>query len=193
MGDEGGAGRVLAGCGAYLGGVLDPRVIRVDLPESLAGYTWAFSGRKHTSVGCIGPFGCDGDWRSVTEAREALLARHAGALTIRSRFHCFLPCAPPDAPSRLLSGSNWAVIGDAAGLVDPITGAGLLYAVRSGIVAAESLLLGDLRQFSARWWETPEGRHILAASRAYEAALRLAPVAGPWPMHELIKESYGSL
>jgi len=193
MGDAGAVSRVLAGCGAYLDGAWEPRVARVDLPDGLAGYAWAFTGRAHTSVGCVGPLTCNDDWRAVTEGLEGLLRQRGGALCVRARFHCLLPCASPGAPSRPISGANWAVIGDAAGLVDPITGAGLLYALRSGILAAESLLMGDLSAFAAHWWETPEGRHLLAASRAYEAAMRLAAVAGPSPVHELIRESYCSL
>src|ERR1039457_1323176 len=39
-----------------------------------------------------------------------------------------------------VSGEGWMPVGDAAGLVDPITGEGLSYAIRSGDLAAQSLL-----------------------------------------------------
>src|ERR1035441_2141336 len=41
-----------------------------------------------------------------------------------------------------VAGDGWMAVGDAAGLVDPITGEGLYYAIRSGDLAAQSLL-GD--------------------------------------------------
>ena len=41
-----------------------------------------------------------------------------------------------------LAGPGWALAGDAAGLVDPITGEGIYYAMRSGELAAESLVEG---------------------------------------------------
>jgi flavin-dependent dehydrogenase len=39
-----------------------------------------------------------------------------------------------------VAGEGWMAVGDAAGLVDPITGEGLYYAIRSGDLAAQSLL-----------------------------------------------------
>ncbi len=39
-----------------------------------------------------------------------------------------------------LAGDGWVAVGDAGGLVDPITGEGLYYAVRSGDLASQVLL-----------------------------------------------------
>jgi len=39
-----------------------------------------------------------------------------------------------------VSGDGWAMVGDSAGLVDPITGEGLYYALRSAELCAEALL-----------------------------------------------------
>ena len=39
-----------------------------------------------------------------------------------------------------VAGEGWMAVGDAAGLLDPITGEGLYYAIRSGDLAAQSLL-----------------------------------------------------
>jgi flavin-dependent dehydrogenase len=39
-----------------------------------------------------------------------------------------------------VSGDGWMAVGDAAGLVDPITGEGLYYAIRSGDLAARTIL-----------------------------------------------------
>ena len=39
-----------------------------------------------------------------------------------------------------LSGDGWIAVGDAGGLVDPITGEGLYYAIRSGDLASQVLL-----------------------------------------------------
>jgi flavin-dependent dehydrogenase len=41
-----------------------------------------------------------------------------------------------------LEGPSWALAGDAAGLVDPVTGEGICYAMRSGELLAEALLEG---------------------------------------------------
>ena len=39
-----------------------------------------------------------------------------------------------------MAGDGWMAVGDAAGLVDPITGEGLYYAIRSADLAASALL-----------------------------------------------------
>ena len=55
--------------------------------------------------------------------------------------------------SRRVVGRNWALVGDAAAWVDPITGEGLYYALRSGDVLAQSLIAGkasEIRPTSAR-------------------------------------------
>jgi flavin-dependent dehydrogenase len=41
-----------------------------------------------------------------------------------------------------LGGPGWALAGDAGGLVDPVTGEGIYYAMRSGELLAQSLLEG---------------------------------------------------
>src|SRR6202011_3210004 len=53
-----------------------------------------------------------------------------------------LPClSTPAWKSNRVSGDGWLAVGDAAGLVDPITGEGLYYAIRSADLAAKALLL----------------------------------------------------
>src|SRR5260370_26361358 len=52
--------------------------------------------------------------------------------------------------SRRIAGRNWALIGDAAGWVDPITGEGLYYALRSGDLLAQSLISGQPEVYPQR-------------------------------------------
>ncbi len=39
-----------------------------------------------------------------------------------------------------LAGQGWMAVGDAGGLVDPITGEGLYYAIRSGDLASRAII-----------------------------------------------------
>jgi flavin-dependent dehydrogenase len=41
-----------------------------------------------------------------------------------------------------VAGDGWLAVGDSAGLVDPITGEGLYYAIRSADLAAKTILAG---------------------------------------------------
>ena len=52
-----------------------------------------------------------------------------------------------------VAGDGWMAVGDAAGLVDPITGEGLYYAMRSGDLAAQSAAgrRGGLRRSAQRY------------------------------------------
>ncbi len=50
-----------------------------------------------------------------------------------------------DFPSHRVAGENWAIIGEAAGLVNPVTGEGIDLALESGMMAAD-LIHDDLRR-----------------------------------------------
>jgi flavin-dependent dehydrogenase len=49
----------------------------------------------------------------------------------------------PDYDRFILTGSRWALVGDAAGLVDPITREGIFFALASGDWIASALTEGD--------------------------------------------------
>jgi hypothetical protein len=49
-----------------------------------------------------------------------------------------------------LLGKRTLLTGDAAGLVDPFSGEGIRFAVKSGKIAAEAILSGDLAQYPSR-------------------------------------------
>src|SRR5207248_11170481 len=64
-----------------------------------------------------------------------------------------LPCLDTPAWKRnRVAGDGWLAVGDAAGLVDPITGEGLYYALRSADLAARTLLseIGELTEHAYR-------------------------------------------
>ena len=48
-------------------------------------------------------------------------------------------------------GENWALIGDAAGHVDPIGGVGIYYAMKGGSLCASAILNGDIKLFEKYW------------------------------------------
>jgi geranylgeranyl reductase family protein len=55
---------------------------------------------------------------------------------------------PEILKSRQLNGRNWLLVGDAAGLVDAVTGEGIPYALSSGRLAANAILSGDLSVYA---------------------------------------------
>ncbi|HEX8845720.1 MAG TPA: NAD(P)/FAD-dependent oxidoreductase [Pyrinomonadaceae bacterium] len=55
--------------------------------------------------------------------------------------------------TRQATGVGWALLGDAAGFADPVTGEGIYYALRSAELFAESYLDGKPLDYERRWRE----------------------------------------
>jgi flavin-dependent dehydrogenase len=76
-----------------------------------------------------------------------------------------VPCLTPGSwKSNVVGGERWALVGDAAGLADPITGEGIYFAFRSAEILAETINRpGD---YSKAIWEDL-GQELARASRMY--------------------------
>ena len=61
--------------------------------------------------------------------------------------------APRTWDTRRACGENWALLGDAAGFADPVTGEGIYYALRSAELFAEAYLKGTPEEYEKRWRE----------------------------------------
>jgi flavin-dependent dehydrogenase len=59
--------------------------------------------------------------------------------------------APRTWDTRRACGEGWALLGDAAGFADPVTGEGIYYAIRSAELFAEAFLAGKPLEYEARW------------------------------------------
>jgi geranylgeranyl reductase family protein len=53
--------------------------------------------------------------------------------------------------NRRVCGTDWALLGDAAGFADPVTGEGIYYALRSAELFAESYRRGELSSYESDW------------------------------------------
>ena len=54
---------------------------------------------------------------------------------------------------RTVCGGDWALLGDAAGFADPVTGEGIYYALRSAELLAQAYLSGELSSYEGKWRE----------------------------------------
>jgi flavin-dependent dehydrogenase len=124
--------------GYYLPGPCD--LLRVQFFENFEGYAWAFPRPDHVSVGICGKAGKE----PMARLRDRLGAfmQKSGYTPDPARvFSHLLPCLSVESWENLrLVGPGWALVGDAAGLVDSITGEGIYYAMRSGDLLADALL-----------------------------------------------------
>jgi flavin-dependent dehydrogenase len=125
-------------------------LLRVQFFEKFEGYVWAFPRPAHLSVGICGKVG-EVSMAGLREQLHGFMRRFGYPLERAKVFSHLLPALSVDTWGGLrLGGSGWALAGDAGGLVDPITGEGIYYAMRSGELIAESLLEGLPELYPAR-------------------------------------------
>lgn len=110
------------------------------LPE-LEGYIWVFPRQNHLSVGICGKGEPAHKLRQRLEAyMRSKEIDFAGA---QFYSHLLPSLEAPAWQANRIAGDGWMAAGDAAGFVDPITGEGIYYAVRSGDLAASLLESGQ--------------------------------------------------
>jgi flavin-dependent dehydrogenase len=113
---------------------------RIDIQflPRLEGYIWIFPRCGHLSVGICGK----GETASSLRQRLECYMTERGLSWKGSPFYSHLLPSLEAASWRKnrVAGEGWMAVGDAAGLVDPITGEGLYYAIRSADLAARALL-----------------------------------------------------
>src|SRR5258707_4132908 len=109
---------------------------RIDiqfLPQ-LEGYIWVVTRCGHLSVGICGK----GEPAQSLRARLEAYMNERGISWKGATFysHMLPSLETPGWRGNRVSGDGWLAVGDAGGLVDPITGEGLYYAIRSGDLAS---------------------------------------------------------
>jgi flavin-dependent dehydrogenase len=126
----------MSALGYYIPG--DRNRIDIQFLPNLEGYIWVFPRCGHLSVGICGK----GEPASALRARLERYMEEQGLSRDGATFYShLLPCLETPAWKRnRVCGDGWMATGDAAGLVDPITGEGLYYAVRSADLAAKAIL-----------------------------------------------------
>ena len=138
---------------------------RFDFNVIEAGYAWVFPKRDHLSVGIL-------SMRRRSTDLHAMLGRYLGRVGIdkvqRADHHGYVIPVHP-RPGRLARG-RVLLVGDAAGLVDPITAEGITHAVLSGRLAAKAILEGgfDISKTGGRY-EVLVKKDILCELRAARA------------------------
>lgn len=132
----------MSALGYYIPGAQDQ--IDIQFLAKLEGYIWVFPRCGHLSVGICGK----GEPASSLRKRlEAWLAERGINWKGAPFYSHLLPSLETPAwKKNRVAGEGWMAVGDAAGLVDPITGEGLYYAIRSADLAARALLseVGEL-------------------------------------------------
>ncbi|MDR3719089.1 MAG: NAD(P)/FAD-dependent oxidoreductase [Bryobacteraceae bacterium] len=123
-----------------LGYHVDAPQSHIDLQffPSFEGYSWIFPRCGRASVG----IGGKGESAQSMRYRLEQWMERRGLPYKNAPFYAhMIPALEPASwVNNRVSGEGWMAAGDTAGLVDPVTGEGIYYALRSGEMAAETLL-----------------------------------------------------
>jgi geranylgeranyl reductase family protein len=124
-------------CGYYVHGVTGDR-IEIVFENDPPGYLWSFPRPDHLAVGVC----AQADVASTATLLPIVgrwIETHADGGRLE-RYSWPIPSLTlPALDAEMPAGDRWMLIGDAAGLVDPITREGIFFALRSAEIAAESL------------------------------------------------------
>lgn len=100
--------------------------------------------------------------RAEDKARDAKTKQHLGECA--ERYAARIPGLAAETWShRQVGGTDWALLGDAAGFADPVTGEGIYYALRSAEMFADAYLAGDVAAYDSHW-RADFGRELRRAS-----------------------------
>jgi flavin-dependent dehydrogenase len=122
-------------------------LMQIQFLKGITGYIWVFPRADHVSAGIAGKMGetSTAELRRILEKwlEEHWLRENGFHLEGAHFYSHILPSFRARTFETLeVCGEGWAMIGDSAGLVDPITGEGLYYALRSAELCAGALLAG---------------------------------------------------
>ncbi|HEY4365175.1 MAG TPA: geranylgeranyl reductase family protein [Bryobacteraceae bacterium] len=122
---------------------------RIDIQflPNLQGYIWVFPRCGHLSVGIGGKFE---PAQSLRKRLDAYMDERGISRKGATYFGHMLPSLEAAGWKRnRVAGDGWMAVGDAAGLVDPITGEGIYYAIRSGDLASQ-VIIQDAHGFAEK-------------------------------------------
>ncbi len=102
-----------------------------------AGYGWVFPHKGYCSVGI---WGQASQLNNLRSSMQNFLLR----LGFNGNYRLHGHIIPLGGISRVVGKGRVLLAGDSAGFVDPITGEGIYYAIRSGQIAAEAIINQDL-------------------------------------------------
>jgi geranylgeranyl diphosphate/geranylgeranyl-bacteriochlorophyllide a reductase len=137
--------------GFFAHGVTSDQVA-IEFTSDPAGYIWSFPRPTHLAIGICAQ--ADAGVTAATLRAHAARWIAATGIADGARLEPYSWPIPSlgavDLRSVALSGERWALVGDAAGLVDPITREGIYFAIASGQWIADALNDDDVRRYDAR-------------------------------------------
>jgi flavin-dependent dehydrogenase len=147
----------------------DHEALDLLLWDFMVSYYHATRYRTASESELVQPTGRDPTMRIWKQTRDAdsSEAQHIRSALVKTaeRYAARIPGLEPRTwDTRRACGEHWALLGDAAGFADPVTGEGIYYALRSAELFADTYLSGSPWNYEQRW-RKDFGRELQRASQ----------------------------
>ena len=147
----------------------------IEFGAPAGGYGWLFPKREHANLGV-------GGWEDEGPNLRGHLARlaraYSASIPTRSPTCAGTGCRCGASARRLPAHDNVLLVGDAAGLVDPLSGDGIYEAFTSARLAAEAILAADSARYPEALAQALD--HHAGASWTAKRALDRYPAVCFW-------------
>lgn len=129
---------------------IEEEILKIKFLKQFEGYIWSFPRADHLSVGICGKMAQNSS--QILHQHLDRFVRDENIPMAGATFYSHVLPSPEvnTLRQRRIIGKNWGMAGDAAACVDPITGEGLYYALRSGDLLAQALIEGCPESYPAR-------------------------------------------
>ncbi len=130
--------------GFFAHGVTSDEIV-IELTADPPGYIWSFPRPGHLAIGMCAQADAGIGSSALRERTAVWIAatRIADGATLEPYSWPIPSLSARDFEALELAGPRWALVGDAAGLVDPITREGIFFALASSQSIADALIAGD--------------------------------------------------
>ncbi|MCX6818225.1 MAG: NAD(P)/FAD-dependent oxidoreductase [Candidatus Aenigmarchaeota archaeon] len=129
----------------------------IQFLKGMEGYAWFFPREEDISIG-VGTVLENG--KHLKAELDKFMKKYASHTKVLSTWAAMLPMPKDEGFLQLpTSGEDWLLIGDAAGHVDPMMGAGITYAMWGAELAAKAIASGDIASYE-RMWREEYGHYI---------------------------------
>jgi len=139
-------------CFGYFVKGLEKENITLKFSPTKKGFLWIIPRGEDTSLGIGSSEICSR--HELKNELDAFVSKFCPQAEKISKWTALIPNVKDVKTFRIpIAGSNWILIGDAAGHVNPISGSGIIYALLGGDLAAEVIFENNTELFNKLWIE----------------------------------------
>jgi geranylgeranyl reductase family protein len=149
----------------YYAQEVEEKSMTIKFLKSFPGYIWIIPRTDNCSIGIGGELKHGKKLKAILD--NFVLPRYPKIKKIHEFAHMLPSAKDPNFFDLPCCSRDWILVGDAAGHVDPITGAGIMYALWSGKLAADAIQTKNLEEYD-NLWRQEYGNHLKKLAGAEE-------------------------